>query len=571
MVKENRPLSEKKKETLTRFYRLTLRTIIFMICIAQLFLPWIRYLFFGSSLKLKRVNKAKRAITISPRKEISNSVATPGELKNRHICNLLEKSIRFEDEDSLPDNTLTLIFPLIKETVRIFSHHFLGYDIMYGDSNRRTAEEEWARVCKWIKLNETRCVGGDPTLSRLSMLYSCFRMINLVDTLEEGGHDHARAYATAAMQISLIIPYRSLADRLSDYFWLHAVSQYRYQLEDDEDFEECWLQSLSWADPDQDYNMLDMRDTQAWIETMDILRNQTNFSTSHTPLGLSYTAPVSVPIAILSTLHLLDSLENQYDRLVSTIASDSKRHEPTAFLDIMMLTSNDEQQRLAHWLATVGAIVEALWKNEPAHSYIPALIQRVPRSMTCKTGSQKSTVHQLDEMTKKSLIHTLIGAVLLKGTDVEKQKQGLAELENAQSLRSTIRKASKNRQTALGLESTVMAMAEFVVSYVGLESWINAMRLEVSAEKEVMIDEEVREVTLHLRRMIRDLQGVSDHQSIVERLSRLGRYIAHHPGDTDSACDLSDREDEDEDFENDDDHQLIKKADKAQLILRGLA
>jgi hypothetical protein len=260
---------------------------------------------------------------------------------------------------------------------------------------------------------------------------------------------------------------------------------------------------------------------------------------------------------------------------VSTIASDNKRYESTAFLDIMVLTQHDEQQRLPHWIATVGAVVEALWANdlEQATRHIPELIQRVPRSMTCKANANKALTHQLDETTKKAMIHILIGAVLVKHSDIEKQKQGLAELETAQLLRASMR---KTKQRATDLESNVMGLAEFVVSFMGLESWIGAMRLDVPPEKEVVIDEEVREVTLHLRRMMRDLTVVSDHQSIVERLSRLGRYIAHHPGDTDSACDLSDQEDEYDDASLDestmDSHQAwLKKADKAQLILRGLA
>ncbi|CAO3615542.1 unnamed protein product [Mucor fragilis] len=624
----------------------SLRTIVFIVCIVQLFFPYIKSMLLGSSLKLKRVNRSRRSITASPRREIIDNTVTPGELKCKQIYAILDKSIRFGqqggDED-VPTSTLSSVLPLLKESARIFSHHVLGYDIMYGDNEDSTPEEEWGQVCKWIKLNETKLVGGAADASLLSMLYTCFRMINLVDALDEDRHEHvnqthARAYATAAMQMALIIPKRSFAEKLSNYFWLHAVSNTKMHMEEDQDDEitveesNLWMQSLAWMDPYQEHDCIqDMRKTRAWSETMEIISSQTllvgDASTpSDARLSISYTAPVVVPVAILSTLHLLDSLRIQYDRLISTIASRDDSFDEsleTAFLDIMLLTepstslnhkeddgavvsTTNDQQRLAHWLAAVGATVEALWKTnvEQAEKWLPTLIQRVPRSMTCKASSvsQKALFNQLDELIKKAMIHVLVGAILLKGSDVEKQKQGLVELENAEVLRIAIRKLQSKvklntkleAEDECDLESTVMALAEFVVSFIGLESWISAMKLEVSTEKEILIDEEVRESTLNLRRMVRLpslQQTVSDNQSIVDRLSRLGRFVAHHPGDADSACDLSDEEDTDN--EDDDCNStlngqdqdassnngktqnthsfMIKRSDKAQLILRGLA
>lgn len=597
----------------------------------------------GSSLKLKRVNRSKRNIATSSRREVINNTVTPGELKCKQIYAILDKSIRFGqqagDED-VPTSTLAIIVPLMKETARIFAHHILGYDIMYGDNEDITPEEEWGQVCKWIKLNETKCVGGAFHSSRLSMLYSCFRVINLVDALDENCHEHvnqthARAYATAAMQMSIIIPKRSIAEKFSNYFWLHAVNNTKMYIDsDDEDDENnveesnLWMQSLAWMDPYQEHDSIqDMRKTRAWSETMEIIQSQTSLGLSITDstssdarLSISYTAPVVVPVAILSTLHLLDSLRIQFDRLISTIASRDDSFDETletAFLDIMLLTepnttsqkeengpvTTNDQQRLAHWLAAIGATVEALWKNnvEQAEKWLPTLIKRVPRSMTCKASnvSQKAIFNQLDELIKKAMIHVIVGAILLKSTDNEKQKQGLVELENAEVLRIAIRKLQNktklntkqaNDENECDLESTVMALAEFVVSFIDLESWISAMKLEVSTEKEILIDEEVRESTLNLRRMIRFpslQQAVSNNQSIVDRLSRLGRFIAHHPGDADSACDLSDDEEEDQDCDDDNEQDqdevsnvdsnqnthlfMIKRSDKAQLILRGLA
>lgn len=469
--------------------------------------PYVKYMFFGSSLKLKRV---KRTTT---RKDTIDNAATPGDLKSRHIYTIL-------NNNTVPEyNTL---FPFCKELVRFFCHHVLGYDIMYGP------EEEYANVCKWIKLNETRCIGGDLGATRFSMLFTCLRMINLVDTLDDGTAQ-ARAYATAAMMMPLIFPNRYISDKLSDYLWLHVAKHD----EDDEEDEDAWMQSL-----DLEY----MRDSRAWSETIQVLQNQISLALEARPrsqLLLSYTAPVTAPVSILSTFHLLDTLIDQFNRLINNMSSPSS--SPTEFVDIMLLAPDND---LVHWLATVGAMVESLWTNQQddAEQYMSDLL-RVPRAMSSSSHNQQ-LAHQQDELVKKIMVHTLVGTLLIK----KKQEGGLQELENAQALRSAIRK-SKYRYES-NLESVVLALAEFVVCLVGLESWISAMK--VMPEKEALIDEQVRDVTLHLRRMIRVPSLVNDNQSMVDRLSRLGRFMAHQEDDDELAIE-----------------QDNNKSDTALLILRG--
>ncbi|KAI9354929.1 hypothetical protein BD770DRAFT_346894 [Pilaira anomala] len=575
----------------------TLRTTVFIICIVQLFFPYIKTFFFGSSsLKLKRVSRSKRA-QVTSRKE-STTPLTPGDLRSRQIYRILEQSM--DDQEAIPTTFLSTLFPLIQESVRMFCHHVLGYDIMYLEDS---SEQEWAKVCKWIKLNETICLGGCLGMSRWTMLYCCLRMINKVDTLDEDIHDHvnsthARAYATAAMQMSLLIPKRSMADKLSAYFW--SLAMYRTKDSDDEDnTSNLWMQALAWTDPEQEHeDVTEIPRTHAWSETMEILRNQTGFlnttesssaTTTLNKLSISFTAPVIVPVSLLSNLHLLDTLRIQFDRLVSTMTSGETEFDETletAFIDIMLMTETDreEDHQLAHWLAAVGATVESLWKNtQDAEKWASTLIQRVPRSMSCRTThvSHKANLNQLDELLKKAMIHVLIGSILLKQQDPVRQKQGLVELENAEVLRSAIRKLQKTRNDEQDLEYVVMCLAEFVVSCIGLNAWLEAMKLDgLSPEKEILIDEQVRETSLSLRRMIRHPALLENQQSIVDRLSRLNRFIAHLPGDPDSACDLSEDDDDDDDDQVEgceqehvelSHHQvMVKRAEKAQLIFHGL-
>jgi hypothetical protein len=409
-------------------------------------------------------------------------------------------------------------------------------------------------------------------------------MINLVDMLDEDKHvdmyaSHARAYATAAMQMSLIIPSRfgSFAEKLSRFFWENA---FVHQYHDQEDA--TWIQSLDLTE-----DSLEMMDqTRAWSEMMEILEN----SGHSKRLSLSYTAPVLVPVGILSTLHLLDNLYVQYDRLITQMMLHDNTDEGSSFLEMMLVTeensngidNQEDHQRLACWFATVGAVVDSIWKNntDGCEKWLPKLIQRVPRAITVRTSnpSQKANMNRLDELTKRAMIHLLMGALLMKQNgDDEKQKQGLAELENAHVLRASIRKLvtvlpeEDNRDS---IESTVMTLADFVVSFVGLDAWIEAMKMKHnSLEKRVEIEDRVRELSLSLRRMIGHpaLESLSENQFIVDRLSRLCRYISHQ--DADSACDLSDSEDDlvSSPLSENNEAMIIKKAERAHLILHGLA
>ncbi|KAI8888858.1 hypothetical protein K501DRAFT_329497 [Backusella circina FSU 941] len=562
----------------------SLRTLLFIVCIFQLFAPYLKTFFFGSSIKLKRVNtKAKR---LNGRQMSS---AAPGELKSREIYTILTQAL-IQDGDYLPSSTFSTMVALCKESMQLFSHHVLGYDILYSAQDGMSAQEEWGQVCKWIKLNEIKCLGGTSIHSRSSMIYSCFRMINLVDMLDEDKHvdvyaSHARAYATAAMQMSLIIPSRfgSFAEKLSRFFWENA---FIHQYQDQEDA--TWIQSLDLME--DSLEMIDQ--TRAWGEMMEILENSSHHNNNNKRLSLSYTAPVLVPVGILSTLYLLDNLYVQYDRLVThMMLQDNVNDGESSFVEIMLLTeenSNDidnqeDHQRLACWFATVGAVVDAIWRNntEGCEKWLPKLIQRVPRAMTVRTSnpSQKANMNRIDELTKRAMIHFLMGALFIKQAESEeKQKQGLAELEHAHVLRASIRKLTAALPEEDGsrdsIESTVMTLADFVVSFIGLDAWIVAMKMKHDhLEKRVEMEDRVRELSLSLRRMIGhpSLESLSENQFIVDRLSRLCRYISHQ--DADSACDLSESDDDMVSLPSPENNEamMIKKAERAHLILHGLA
>ncbi|KAG0761186.1 hypothetical protein G6F60_007757 [Rhizopus arrhizus] len=557
-----------------------IRTCLFIVFILQLVYPLLRSYLFDTSFKLKRVNRARR-FSSHPVSRQETRHMTPGDLKCRQMYAILNRSDRL-----LPHNALSTLLCLLKEMVRLFSHHSMGYDVLYQDLS---TEEEWTQAFRWIKLNETLCLGR--YVSRLTMIYASLRMINLVDLLDEEDAQvyqiHARAYATAAIQMAVAVPQRGLADKISNYFWRLAM----HHIEKEENEEEEWMLSLTWLQPHQPTDVLKhMPQTRAWSETIEILQNQTGLSPKGHGLSISYSAPVTVPVAILSTLHLLDCLHVQFQQLIAIMASRGPREEDeedeeslreteddleeTEFVNLMHLTeprqtTDPDQQRSAYWLAVVGAVLEGVWKDktdEIEHG-LAALIRRVPRSMTSSLA-QKSEANRLDELIKKSMIHTLLGSVLLKSQEIEKRNQGLAELKNAESIRpELVRLQSKLHvsEKRHDLESTVLSLADFAVSFVGIESWLIAMELKDQDVAE--IEDVVKESALSLRRMLRHpyLKAMRESKDILERLTELCNFIDHqHPADTDSGCDLV------EDHHSIDSHELlVKRAKKAQSILHG--
>lgn len=614
--------------------RSALRFTLFAICIVQLFFPVLRF-WLSYGFKIKKVNKKSRTASTENKSSLNGNIAshvtslTPGDQKCMQIYNILVKSL---ENDSISKSQKQSVLPqkhkstfgfyvfLGKEIARFVSRHWLGYEILYDDRDL-TPQEQWVQACKWIKLNEIECLGGNPDVTRSSMLYSCFHMLNLIELMEDDDNEYveqsrSRVYATTALQMALVIPHHGLAEMLSRYFW--RLSMYESGLEDDP-----LMRALIFDchENDGEDRMEVMLASRAWNETLEVMNQQIeHFGKAEARgLSLSMTAPVLVPVGILSTLHLLDNLQTQFGRLIisvtakpltaAMVAEESERE--TAFAQLMDITDpameNENRfgdyHRLAHWLAAIGATVDALWKSDTktAEKLLKTLVEKVPRSLVSReiTGADivchKERMNQLDELTKKSMIHILVGAYLLKQDGEDQRRRGVEELWKAERIKTQIKKManvskdnSKRRYQKKvehdhDLESSVLALADFVTHVTGLEAWISAWRLApvlASGIKdrdvwENTMTEQVRHASLHLRRMIRrhSLDGLRTNQTIVERLSRLGAYVSSQIDEIDSACECSefDDEQESEDIKKDDTVLLVRRSEKALEILRGLS
>lgn len=435
-------------------------------------------------------------------------------------------------------------------------------------------------------------------------------MLNLVEELDEGEHEHieeirSRAYATAAMQFALIVPHRGLAKQLSQHFWRLAVYESTVAEESDHGFDDTYTESVIRV-TSQHETFDDILKSRAWRETLTVMQGEMGQGKATGTLSLSLTAPVIVPLVILSTLQLLDSLRHEYGRLIASIADNipesvnsvtTDTSDCPAFESMLSVTQGDQDNYcLPQWLAAVGLAVEALWKNDAvnAKKWMATVVKPVPRALLVEHSAHqrdivtyKTKMSRLDELLKRSIVLTLAGAVLIKDGRVS---EGVVQLEQAERVRATIKKLQnkhkRNHMATFGLENEVLAMAEFAVAMLGLEAWISALRLAPTmSDKESYVREsieQVRSAILHLRRMIRQpcLEGLKVNQVIVERLTRLGRFMARQPDEVDSACHCSDLEldDEadmisdtlDEPMEIGQDELLVKRAEKALYILHGV-
>ncbi|CAO3592097.1 unnamed protein product [Absidia cylindrospora] len=622
-----------------------LRLILFVACLAQLLFPYLKSWIFGHSFRVRRVvtssksrhhhlHHRRRAGNKNKKLDFGGNKTTPamspGDEKCMQMYQLLVKLLLADHDDTTvrlsSKSKIGLLSSLAKELIIFVTRHVFGYDIAPGEQDDDLYDDDeweqqklhrWGHVFKWIKLNECECLGGNPFLTRLSMLYHSVRMLNLVDSLEEelendyygGGDDgdsddgheeqqrkqlssmRARAYATATLQVVLGIPYAFLAHRIADYLWGLAIW--------DANEEDTWA---CLTEDDQDDNLMAILSTKdAWLETLDVIRNQistwtlvpTSFGGAagqQTSMGLSLSAnaPALVPTAILSNMYLLDRLESDFRSLIDGMMMNNNQATGDLSTTTMFfayassLSLKDDSRRLADWFTLVGVAVEALWRRdvERAEQSMMTLVQRVPRAMIVPGYSKKKARQcELDAIAKQQVIHMLAGATLLLKQDT----QGIKELEIAEHLRQRKNKralTTSNELEATHVEGRVMALAEFAVMLVGLEAWVSTWRHQSLWESNIIhvdnnnnntvdgdshymntaaataqgrsavittaeeTNEQVRLAALSLRRMVcrRALKGLKTQQIIIDRLSRVNHFVEEQPHDMD---------DEDEDDEAD--------------------
>lgn len=407
--------------------------------------------------------------------------------------------------DTLPQRFLP--WHLFLQVLRLVIRHLVGVDI-----HSTTTPQDSSWLDTWIHNDNDPDDDNDDDSdddasnninkeSQLARVYACVRMINLAETLDTV--DMVQVYATAALRIDPVSRW------IARYLWRLAM----YEMTEDHP-----LHLLTWDvhhQADDDAMLVAMLDSQAWAET------------------LAHTRPT---LQRLASLHLLNNLRTEFARLVISITSPPTSTTTHPFHPLLMAATSLSDTHPAAWLAAVGVAVEALWRSDATQAQEAiTLVQKTART----TLGHK-------------MVHMLSGAMAMiddgeqHQDDTETAVQRLLEAEATQQYMKRV----VRRRRVQGLDSEVLALAEFVVCLAGLQAWIDVWRHHAWASSHV------KDLSLTLRRMMRcsSLEKLPTHQVLVDRLSRLG-YFAGHPVD--------DEDDVDE-------QQLDCHADKAIAILHGL-
>ncbi|RUS20513.1 hypothetical protein BC937DRAFT_95040 [Endogone sp. FLAS-F59071] len=475
-------------------YWVLIRTLAFILCVGYFCLPL-------SAFKFRRVNR-RHAKKRPAHVKKDSSVCQPQTAQQHYT--LLIASLPHTPPTSLPG----LLLGLLVEGLRLTIRRGLGVEIMYGESDLYSDESE-----KWMRLSELECIGGNPDVSRLSMVHHCLKTINLIETIEENHiiTNTSRIYATAAMQMALAIPFPALARSISQHLW--CLAMYSAEAEDGEESAE-WIESLLWDVHDDDReDRVDMIDSEVWKDALEIMKRKVSFDRPASAAvvvrskdrknGLkvafqdssattSLAAASTVPIEILSNLQSYYNLQTMFEHLVSLIsslpaidtatASDISSEYTESIFDRIL--SNTSPSSILHWYALTGAAIEAFWKNDVhlGERYLCQLPQ-LSKDVASPSDLDNNNSALRHDLTRRVIAYTLLGVAFLKrGRIVE----GVRVLDKAQVLQQEKRKtAAGNGSSTSGvaelvaprsgdLESSVRTLAEFVVGMCGLEAWIDA-------------------------------------------------------------------------------------------------
>jgi hypothetical protein len=439
-----------------------------------------------------------------------------------------------------PSSIFDAFFSLILEIIRFFVRRTFGHDIFYdGDLDE---DQEWTRACTWLRMGELECVGGNPVVTRISMLHSCLKTINLIETLESNNfRSFSRAYATAAVQLALAAP-RFISSFCTRYFWQLAFDFY-----DVDDFDQDWLQIffLDTHQGDREESVMLLLESDVWNEALNVMRLQTQLF--HEDRMLPKIKPTStVPLEIIANFHILRKLQPLFSQLVLLLTNpnemdmrgdDSSEMGDTRFDEILAacVFSNP-----ARWYALVGACVEAILSDnlELAESFIVD-IKDLPNHSSPE-----------DRTIQLSIAYSLIAATQMQSGDKTAAFRVLLKARAVQMERCKLIIQAEDGDM-LTIENNVIMLADFVIHLLTLQTWIKLLETREpvkDGDRVLMSVAEMNAIVLsiikNLRRMVAAPPMVLDsyYQYVLDRLCRVSK-VFYESSYGDSGCECSDEED----------------------------
>lgn len=438
-----------------------------------------------------------------------------------------------------PSSIFDAFFSLVLEIIRFFVRRTFGHDIFYdGDLSE---DQEWTRACTWLRMGELECVGGNPVVTRISMLHSCLKTINLIETLESNNfRSFSRAYATAAVQMALAAP-RFISSFCTRYFWQLAFDFY-----DVDDFDQDWLQIffLDTHQGDRQESVMLLLESDVWNEALNVMRLQTQLF--HEDRMVPKIKPTStVPLEIIANFHILRKLQPLFSQLVLLLTNpnevdmrgdDSSEMGDTRFDEILAACVSSNPAR---WYALVGACVEAILSDnlELAESFIVD-IKDLPNHSSPE-----------DQTIQRAIAYSLIAATQMQSGDKTAAFRVLLKARAVQMERCQL-KVQAEYSDILTIENNVIMLADFVIHLLTLQTWIKLLETQEpvkDGDRVLMSVAEMNAIVLsmikNLRRMVAAPPMVLDsyYQYVLDRLCRVSQLF-YGSSNGDSGCECSDEE-----------------------------
>ncbi|KAG9288934.1 hypothetical protein G9A89_019556 [Geosiphon pyriformis] len=270
----------------------------------------------------------------------------------------------------IPSNLFNQIIGILTECFKLLIRRFIGWDIS-SRSVIHDIEYRPTEVGLWSRLGEVELSGGNDKVSRLSILYTCLRSINLLETCQSTYNSTylstSRIYADAAIQ--LFIGFQSIdfiAEKLASHFWQRAQNERNNS-------EEKWLEIA--LNCDQKSNI--------WRGVVNRIAEQALRKNKVAKETFEDIVTGTIPLNHISDAQALFHLKDAYSNFISMRHGKKKTKNRQSFsFDELLNVTNFTS--LTHWYALVGCAVKAFstGNNLLGEKLVNYLKEHYPKSDT---------------------------------------------------------------------------------------------------------------------------------------------------------------------------------------------
>ncbi|CAG8652819.1 14200_t:CDS:2, partial [Acaulospora morrowiae] len=489
------------------------RIFTFLICLTYILRP---SLFSSQSRHIHKSKNVIISVLISKNKEVKKLYQSLSNLSYSSSMKILE-----------------LAAGVLTESFKLLWRRFFGWDIS-GVYTHVDIEERLLEIGLWGRLGETELCGGNDRVSRLSILYTCLRTINLLESLYTSRKhiyiSPSRIYANAALQCYIglrSVPF--ISQRLVSHFWKLAIK------EKGRGSEEKWLE-IALAN-NQNYDI--------WKGVANRINDHALHLSKNKEI-IESMSNTTIPLTYMSDAQALIHLKETFSDLVSVKYGKKKYQKKSryTFVDLLSVTTPSS---LAHWYALIGCAVHAFseGKNAVGEKLVNKLKEEYPK---------------IDNNINKRIIAMgLFSYVLLMYGKVEASIRCADNVSNAISLRKKEEKSeiAENEDDDLEIGKVlkeVHDLAELCVGWIVLEARILAWKIIEGLPSEArdkplpdVLDVETRlmpsidKCMLYLRRLSKadafsNIQKA--REGFIKRLDALGRIVGGVDESPDSGCEF---------------------------------